>query len=345
MKILFLFHPYVGEGLTRHLCAMSEPVFCSTKKPPYGSQPLTWSKFVSLRRRILAREFDLIVAYGCEETLWRPHRGFLPNLVHATKKIVTRFPHFATRFLLPAIRESGTRLAIFDYDDLTIIPRMRWPYLETCHLYFKMHPALNLYKSFLFQTKRDHVLWNVLKNPRYPKWMEKIRPISCGCPLEPYAEECLAPEKKHDVFFSGGTHYTPVRREGRRVLEQLQGEGLRICLPERVPHPEFLRLCSESWLTLSPEGAEWDSPRHYESALMKSVPVINYPTVRRYQPFIDGVHAIFYPPEEGLLADVIRRALADKPRLARIAEAGREHVLAHHVHAKLAEHIVTTSLA
>jgi hypothetical protein len=344
MKILFLYHPYVGQGLTDVFCAMAEPVYCSAKRDPQAPATLTWSRFLSLRRRILAREFDLIVAYACQEPIWRAHRGVGPNLVHA-RKLLTRFPQFAPRLLLPAIRESGTRLAIFDYDDLTIIPRMRWPFLEACHLYFKMHPSLNLHKSFLFQTKRDHVLWNVLKNPRYATWIEKIRPISCGCSVAPYADELLAPEKKYDIFFSGGTHYTPVRREGRQVLEKLAAEGLRVCLPERVPHREFLRLCSESWLTLSPEGAEWDSPRHYESALMKSVPLINYPTVRRYQPFIDGVHAFFYPPEAGLLAPVIRRALEDKAQLTRMAEAGRAHVLAHHTHPRLAEHIVAASLA
>jgi hypothetical protein len=323
---------------------MAEPVFCSGKREPKGPPPLTWAGFLALRKRILAREFDLIVAYACQEPLWRAHRGVGPNLMHA-RKLLTHFPQFAPRLLLPAIRQSGTRLAIYDYDDLTIIPRMRWPFLDACHLYFKLHPSLNLHKSFLFQTKRDHMLWNVLKNPRYAAWIKKIRPISCGCSVAPYADECLATEKKYEVFFSGGTHYSQVRREGRAVLEQLAAEGLRICLPERVPHREFLRLCSESWLTLSPEGAEWDSPRHYESAVMKSVPLINYPTVRRYQPFVDGVHAIFYAPEEGLPAPAIRRALEDKLRLARMGEAARAHVLAHHTHAKLAEYMVAESLA
>jgi hypothetical protein len=220
---------------------------------------------------------------------------------------------------------------------------MRWPFLQACRFYFKIHPAVNLHKSFLFQTHRDGVLWNMLNNSRYNEWLKKIRPISYGTDFQDYYNECISPEKKYDVFFSGGLHYSPVRREGRRILEELRAEGLRICLPERVPHREFLRLCSESWLVLSPEGAEWQSARHYESLLMKSVPLINYPNVRLHRPLRHGVHAIFYPPEGNYLADVIREALKDKDRLLKMAEEGRQYVLRHHVHVEVVKWMVRQS--
>jgi hypothetical protein len=343
MKILFLFHPYVNNGMTDALMAVSESVYCPTKRgqtAPAGSRLMTRAEYASLKKRILAREFDLIIAYACEEGLRRPHHGAVRNALHATKKILLYFPAFALHFLLPAIKQSGTRLLLYDYDDTTAIPPMRWPYLDACHLYFKVHPAINLHKSFLFQTKRDGNLWNVLRNERYTAWLKKIRPVSYGTAYRPEFDASLAPEKKYDVFFSGGTHYSPVRQDGRRVLEKLQAEGLRICLPQKVPHAEFLRLCSESWLVLSPEGAEWQSARHYESLLMKSVPLINYPNVRLHQPLRDGEHVIYYPPEGDLLAGVIRRALADKPRLQQIAETGRAFVLQHHIHPRIVDYMI-----
>jgi hypothetical protein len=343
MKILFLFHPYVNQGMTRAFCAVSESVYCAkgdAKSIPAGSRPMTWSEYFSLRKRIRAREFDLIITYACREGLWRPNRSFFHNLFHAGKKLLTGFPGFGPRLLLPDIKASGTRFVIYDYDDLTIIPPMRWPFLEVCHLYFKLHPAVNLHKSFLFQTKRDGDLWNILRNPDYNRWIKKIRPISYGTDVRDYYNECMATEKNYDVFFAGTLHYSPVRQEGLRILEKLRAEGLRICLPEKIPHREFLKLCSESWLVLSPEGAEWESSRHYESLLMKSVPLINYPSVRRHQPFLDGVHALFYPPEGELLADVIRNALKDKERLQKIAEAGHQHVLEHHLHDRLVDYII-----
>ncbi len=348
MKILFLYHPYVNDGMSRAFRAVSESVFCFKVDPkvlPEDVSLMDWTKFRSLRRRIQAREFDLIIAYACEEGLWRPNRSIFRNLPHAVKKLLFYFPAFGPRLLLPTIKASGTRLVIYDYDDLTIIPSIRNPFLEACHLYFKVHPAINLHKSFLFQSKRDGNLWNVLRNPRYNAWVKKIRPISYGTDLQDYYDECVAPEKKYDVFFSGGLKYSPVRQDGKRILEELQEKGLRVCLPGQVPHREFLRLCSESWLVLSPEGAEWQSARHYESLLMKSVPLINYPNVRLHRPLLHGVHALYYPPEENLLADVIHEALADKPRLQRIAEEGRKHVLQHHVHEELVKEILRQAQA
>jgi hypothetical protein len=126
MKILFLFHPYVNEGMTRAFCAVSEPVFCSTgNKPslPREVRRMCWSEFFSLRRRIRAREFDLILAYACEEGLWRPNRSFFHNLIHAVKKLLFYFPAFGVRLLLPTIKASGTRLIIYDYDDPAALPR------------------------------------------------------------------------------------------------------------------------------------------------------------------------------------------------------------------------------
>jgi len=343
MKILFLYHPYVNVGMTDALCAVSESFFCAPKPKaplPENVRQMDFREFRTLQRRILNHEFDLIITYANREGLWRPGRSFVHNSIHATKKLLTKFPDFVVRLLLPTIKKSGTRLIVYDYDDLTVIPPTRNAFIDACQIYFKIHPAINLHKSFLFQTKRDGNVWNVLRNPQYTAWTKKIRPMSYGTDYKDSYDECLAPEKKYDVFFSGSTHHSPVRQEGRRLLEMLQAKGLRICLPEKVPHREFLRLCSESWLVLSPEGAEWQSARHYESLLMKSVPLINYPTVRLHQPLLDGIHAIFYPPEGDLLADVIHQALADKPRLIRISEQGRKHVLCHHIHTQLVQEMI-----
>lgn len=343
MKILFLHHLYVNAGMTRALISVSESVFCPDKAgqaTPEGSRPMTWSEFRSLRRRILAREFGLVISYACQEALWRQNRPWLKNIVHAVRKILFYFPASAPRLLLPAIRTSGTPLVIYDYDDLMLIPAMRMPYLDVCQLYFKVHPPVNLSKVFLFQNHRLGNLWSVLRDERYSKLVSKIRPVSYGCDYEPYYDECLATEKKYDLFFTGGLDYSPVRQDGRKVLEELQAQGYRVCLPGKVPHREFLRLCSESWLVLSPEGGEWQSARHYESLLMKSVPLINYPTVRLQDPLLHGTHVFYYPPEGKLLIDVIKDALSNKERLIRMAEEGRKFVLQHHIHSQIVKYML-----
>ena len=68
-------------------------------------------------------------------------------------------------------------------------------------------------------------------------------------------------------------------------------------------------------------------------------------TVDRHEPLKDGIHALYYDVEPGELTRVITTALADKDGLARIAAAGRAHVLQHHTPAAIARYIVATTLA
>ena len=74
------------------------------------------------------------------------------------------------------------------------------------------------------------------------------------------------------------------------------------------------------------------------------MPVISNPTLYRYAPFRDGEHCLFYSFEPGELAATVRRALADKVRLAGIAARARAHVLAHHSYRARAEHVAVTVL-
>ena len=101
---------------------------------------------------------------------------------------------------------------------------------------------------------------------------------------------------------------------------------------KRLPHDEFLRMMARAWLTWSPEGFGWDCIRHYEAAAAFSVPVINQPTIVRYQPLLDRVHALYYDADvPGALTTVIESALADLDRLRRIATAARQQVATHHL--------------
>ena len=120
----------------------------------------------------------------------------------------------------------------------------------------------------------------------------------------------------------------------------LRDQGISVDIPDApLPREEFYRRCAAAWLVWSPEGYGWDCFRHYEAPACGSVPVINLPTIRRHQPLIDGEHALFYEPEPGGLTKAALAALADKPGLTRIAELGREHVLAHHTPTAISRHM------
>src|SRR5439155_445835 len=82
---------------------------------------------------------------------------------------------------------------------------------------------------------------------------------------------------------------------------------------------EFLERCARAWLVWAPEGFGWDCFRSYEAAVCGSVPLMNRPTIERYQPLIEGVHALYYDVEPGELGRAVMAALADRDRLVAIA--------------------------
>ena len=100
-------------------------------------------------------------------------------------------------------------------------------------------------------------------------------------------------------------------------------------------------VCGLAW---SPAGFGWDCGRHYEAPLVNTVPLINYPTIMRHGPLLDGEHCVLYGVEPGGLAQAARAALADKPRLRRIAAQAAAHVRRHHSWQARAEHVVVTVL-
>jgi hypothetical protein len=70
-----------------------------------------------------------------------------------------------------------------------------------------------------------------------------------------------------------------------------------------------------------------------------TVPVINLPTVQRFQPLIEGKHCRYYDPEGDDLVHVVLDALEDRTLLARMGAAGREHVLRHFTHRALCTYV------
>jgi glycosyltransferase involved in cell wall biosynthesis len=133
-----------------------------------------------------------------------------------------------------------------------------------------------------------------------------------------------------------------LRDEAREILKRLEAKGeFRIFLPENyLSREEYYRACAESYLVVSPSGHGWDCYRHYEAALCGAVPVMNYPTIRRYKPLIEGEHGLFYDVDEDGLERCLRNALANRDRLVEMGRKAREHVQQHHLYSNLVRMIV-----
>lgn len=163
--------------------------------------------------------------------------------------------------------------------------------------------------------------------------------------------------KIYDLFFSGDTSST-VRKGEFGLLKKLRELGVTVYLPDtRLSQQEFLKVCAQSYLVWSPEGAGWDCFRHYEAAASGSVPVMNMPPITCYQPLVHNQHALYYVSEfrgksasgpefqdlsEGFVSTVTK-ALEDRQRLEQMGKAAREFVLRHHSHEAVVNHIISTA--
>ena len=87
--------------------------------------------------------------------------------------------------------------------------------------------------------------------------------------------------KTTDIFFAGDVSpSSTVRSEGVKELLALREEGIVVDYPEqRIAHDEFARRLASAWLAWSPSGYGWDCYRHYESGLLGTVALANYPTI------------------------------------------------------------------
>jgi hypothetical protein len=352
-RILFLARSCDIHGMIAQLVARSDAYFCAAnpRQPvPPGMKPFTLGEAVRLRRALREGRYDLVISCSNPDPVWRESRTWVSNGFKFLRKLA-REPGSLGFYLLPWMLE-GTEvpLAIYDWEDNTIIARKNWGLLRRATCYFKTQSPRNPYKAFLFQDKRNDCLFNIVRQPIYSEWIEKLRPFCVGVTLPPGWREPQNVEKKSDVFFAGAAHYSWARREGLRQLEELRVEGYRIDLHvtgptvASIPGDEFLRRCAEAWLVWSPEGAGWDCMRHYWAPLTGSVPLLNHPDTRRHEPLIDGAHALYYGVEGDDLKRVVRLALKDKPRLQAIAAEAREFVKPRHTHAALAEHLITETM-
>jgi hypothetical protein len=171
-------------------------------------------------------------------------------------------------------------LGIDTFDD-TLVHPPDMPLFLRSKLFFKSNLPYKYSSNFV---ERDHKGGNL-----YLDESEKFRPFSLGISEDRYQElrALRVPPGgyKYDVFAAIWVRNT-IRKRALAELRKLQEKSkLKILIPEdRIPPEEFYRLCSESRVTLSPEGGGWDCARHYESIACGSIPFMNRPNIHTRWP-------------------------------------------------------------
>ena len=302
------------------------------------SEPQSFYEPFSLRaawqvwQQARAGKIDLIVVWVSPYAPWnfRQLRAIFSRPFRPWRSLIRILGVQALRFL-----STATPIIAIDNEDARTISGHNLFLLDKAKYFFKRELPIDRWQVFQHTAHAGLPGARFRSSPKNRRRIEKLRPISVGVtPQGPVPPQIPFPEKSFDVFVAltleGGT---TVRNQGIEQIRKLAESGLVLDIVEgRIPHSEYMKRMAGAWLTWSPEGLGWDCFRHYEAPLVCTVPVINSPTIVRYEPLQDGVHAIYYQPDEpGNLADKIRSALNDKDRLRLIAQAARSHVLKYHI--------------
>jgi hypothetical protein len=303
-------------------------------------RPLGPIRFWRALRQLRRGDYDLLVLHAARFAPWHP-RTFLGILrSHHINAFSWLFAPYGWWLLH---RFHHVPIAAVDLSDTFGIGPHNFGLIDRCRLFFKRELPQDRWQVFFKSGHWDLPGRRWRARPTHQRRLAKLRPISLGALRFPATVDV---PKTTDVFFAGDLfRATTLRSDGIPELRALEAEGYKIDLPEGdVPYHEYLKRLAGAWLAWSPAGYGWDCTRHYEAAALGSVALINYPTILRDRPFIDGEHCLFYAPEPGALAKAVREALADKKRLERIAAAAREHLHAHHTLQARAERVAIAIL-
>ena len=288
----------------------------------------------------LSGSYELIFAANNSFPYPNPRKSWFKNYTKLAWDVL-RHPNLLTGTRFP-YSEVGSRLAGVDMADPPVVDNRWFPILDCCVCFFKRELPQNPCNAFLYTTARTEDNGNVLVSETFQRRIQKLRPISLGIASETCNQYSkLEIPKKTDVFFAGDVANKPNRLAGLKQLERLAAEGLAIdIVREKIPREEFMRRCAQAHIVWSPEGLGWDCLRHYEAALVGSVPLMQSPSIQRYAPLADGEHGLYYFIEGEDLAFRIRQALQNRARLVEMGRAARQHVLRWHTHEALGRYVI-----
>jgi Glycosyl transferases group 1 len=291
-------------------------------------------------RDALDGKFELIFAGHNSFPYPNPRKNWAKNYADLAWQLL-RHPNLLTGGRFPYSRV-GARLAGVDMADRPVIDNRWFSILDHGVCFFKRELPVNPCNAFLYTTPRTEDNGNILVSEMFRRRIEKLRPISLGINPEICPEfSKLEVPKRTDVFFAGDVENKPNRLAGLKQLQHLAEQGFAIdILRDKIPREEFLRRCAQAYIVWSPEGLGWECLRHYEAALVGSVPLIQSPTVQRYRPLEEDQHALYYYIEGEHLIFRIRQALQNRARLIEMGRAAQQYVLKWHTHEALGRYVI-----
>jgi glycosyltransferase involved in cell wall biosynthesis len=316
--------------------------------PGQGRHIASLATLPDLARRIADPAFDLVVAHTPASAPWSGRALgrtlFRRSTLRGNLAVVRGLGIELLR------RRAAAPLAVLDFEDSIGIERSNLFLLDQAVAYFKRELPIDHWQVLARTAHRRVPTPRFRSIARHRERIAKLHPISLGLPLGAADGLVASPpseEKTIDIFFAGRIDdSSTVRQRGFDELMTLREAGYTIDVADTtLTFETYLARCARAHLVWSPEGFGWQTFRICEAAICGAAPLVNRPSIERYRPLIDGIHAVYYDVEPGELARTARAALGDRDRLREIGRAAREHVKAFHTPAAIARHVVETALS
>lgn len=307
----------------------------TSSKSPYA---IDCARFRSLRRRLEAGEFDLVISGNIWNTPWPCNKGFWTSLAQAAR-FFTYKQSMLDAWWAPWLVQGLTDrvpFAVIDLRDPHYVLPWDFRLLESCTHYFKR-------ELFAWPRRSLLPLATYLGNRRVSPHESKLLPLSYGVHPRKIPEQVIPmAERDIDIFISGLGN--PVRDEVKNRCRKLASRYKVELVETKSAKLDYHDCLLRAKLVICTESYGCETWRQYEASASGAVPVINYPFVLHHMPMVPDEHAIFFSMAGDDFEHQIDRALSNPALLEKISRQTRQFTIEHKDRRRIADYIVKTSL-
>jgi hypothetical protein len=314
----------------------------------------SWGRLLSLRRRLRAGEFDLVISSPIQNSAWPRPKQFATCLAQAFRYFTYKHRMLDSYWAAWLVAGSHVPLAVVDFLDTSYVLPKDYPLLRAATLYFK----INLF----FWARRSLMpLETFFGQRRVISFAPKLRPLTNGVRKSRIPEKARPMrERDIDICFTGNVvahrslddvnpfselMQNPIRQAIYERTERLKERYKVFCRNGRVEPEEYLELLQRSKLMVCTESFGCETWRHYEASAAGAVPLINWPYATNYMPLEPEVHAIYFSLIGDDFERTVTKALADPAKLEEISVATRAFTLKHKERGHVGEMVIEETLA
>lgn len=302
-----------------------------------SKNPMTLGRFLSLRRRVAAGDFDLVLSGNIWNTIWPGHKSFWTHLCIATRFLTYKRGMLDSWWAPHVMRGLETKVpfAVIDNRDPAYVLPWDWPLLKSAFLYFK--------RELFFWPQRSLGPLSLYRGKKHVFPMEtKLMPFSFGIhPDRIPSSVTPMRERDVDIFISGFKN--PVR-DGLKERVRKLSSRYRVVVADFLDADEYEKMLQRAKLVVCTESFGWETWRQYDVAAAGAIPLLNWAYIQNHAQPQPDVHAIYF----SLIADdferQIARALANSQLLESMSKTARQYVIDCKARPKIADYVVSTTL-